>query len=59
MSKMMETAKDDKEMMSGMCKSMMENQENQEMMEKIKSKNTDMKKMEKKPVKKEDHKSHH
>ncbi|MFT7336310.1 MAG: hypothetical protein ACI9M1_002264 [Porticoccaceae bacterium] len=28
MSKMMETAKDDKEMMSGMCKSMMENQEN-------------------------------
>jgi hypothetical protein len=29
------------------------------MMEKIKSKNTDMKKMEKKPVKKEDHKSHH
>jgi hypothetical protein len=59
MSKMMETAKDDKEMMSGMCKEMMGNDKMMEMMEKMKGDKMEKEKMEKKPVKEEDYKSHH
>jgi hypothetical protein len=45
MENMMEIAKDDKAMMSGMCKEMMGNDKMMEMMEKMKGDKMDMKKM--------------
>ena len=59
MSNMMEVAKSDTSMMSSMCKSMMGNQQMMDMMQKMKGKNMDMKKMDKKPENKDDTKSHH
>ena len=47
MSNMMEAAKSDTSMMSSMCKSMMGNQQMMDMMQKMKGKNMDMKKMDK------------
>jgi len=45
--------------MSSMCKSMMGNQQMMDMMQKMKGKNMDMKKMDKKTENKDDTKSHH
>jgi hypothetical protein len=42
---LMETAKEDKDMMSGMCKEIMGNEKMMEMMEKMKGDKMDMKKM--------------
>ena len=57
MSNMMEAAKSDTSMMSSMCRSMMGNQQMMDMMQKMKGKNMDMKKMDKKTE--NDTKSHH
>jgi len=48
MSGMMEAAKSDTGMMSSMCKTMMENPQMMDMMQKMRGKNMEMKKMEKK-----------
>lgn len=59
MAEMMEAAKDDKAMMSEMCKAMMGNGKMMDMMQNMKDDKMDMDKMKTKPVKEEEHKSHH